>query len=95
MTQIFWAMPAIAVRDTAKHKRHGRRAGVGPTKYDHWTMLQDRLAGLSWAEIEKKHGVVNRTDRPGNAASGLCRNCRTAEKLSPSEVARIFPGAGK
>jgi hypothetical protein len=92
MTQVFWNFPLLEVRETRKQKRKpGQR--TYPHKYDHWQMLQDRIAGMTWAQVEHKHGIPKISGTPGRAARKLAMSSRATWKLQPHEVALLLRGA--
>ncbi len=87
MTQVFWRFPELTVRDTTKRKSKERHYFH---KYDHWQMLQDRLAGMTWAAVEKKHGIPVVNNHPGQHAVSLCSASLAQRKLLPCEVVKVF-----
>jgi hypothetical protein len=82
MTQAFWVFPALAVKPARKRALKGVYR-----KYDHWQMLQDRIAGMSWADIAKKHGIDG-PDGP-RLAYGAALNSNATKRLHPEEVKRL------
>ena len=85
MFQISHLLPAMNVRYTPEKKPKVKQKRVYPTKYDHWAMLQDRLAGMTWPEIAKKHGY---TGDP-NVLSGMCMRSNACRRLTPAEIGRM------
>lgn len=81
--------PEILSKDTAKipnKKIHGRHSDVRKgRKYDHFQMVVDRLSGMMWNEIAKKHNV----NGGGGCARSAVLNSNVVLKLSPQDVKRL------
>lgn len=84
-------LPQLYVRDTSKPK--SRRSGTpvvrANTKYDHFQMLQDRAAGMKWADIAVKHGIPGEQRVASRQARALCLNSAAAKNLKPHEIEKI------
>lgn len=89
--------PSIRVRDDTPQKKPPRQPGIprpragGVVKYDHWQMLQDKIAGMTWEEVAEKHGIVGteKTDA-GRLARGIAMNSAASYKLKPHEVGLLL-----
>lgn len=85
-------MPELLVRET-KPKKRAKQPGIPtprPSKYDHWQMLQDRIAGMTWPAIAEKHGIKSTTtNKAATLAYHLAINSAVASKLKPHEVEKI------
>jgi hypothetical protein len=85
MTQVFYALPEINAKDKKKRIEkdiHGHsKRGTPRPLYDHFQMLKDRIQGMSWHEIAKKHGLKDK-----RAAHSICMNSNAYLKLSPKEI---------
>jgi hypothetical protein len=88
-------LPPVNVRTTPEKPKKKKAQLRGPMayvdrvrhrKYDHDAMLRDRIAGLSWEEIAKKYGVV---DKSPKALATLCFNSSAMKKLKPHEVLKV------
>lgn len=82
---VFWAMPEIHAVVTRKPsaKRGTHR------KYDHFQMLRDRMDGMTWGEIAKKHGVITSSRDAGLVAHDLVFCSKAMRALKPCEVAAL------
>lgn len=95
MTTAYWLLPAINAKDLSPRKTplkgfSNERKPVN-VKYDHWGMLQDKLSGMSWAEVGAKHGVKGESSKEvGRKTYLLCKACKAANRLTPEEVSKIF-----
>lgn len=82
--QLQTVMPSLRVRDS------GNARSQKKSKYDHWQMLQDRMAGMEWADIAEKHGITaNTRNRAATTAYHIATNSVACRKLKPHEVEKI------
>lgn len=97
---VSFVFPAIAVRDTVKPERRKREAGKGykldpwagapSKKYDHAQMLRDRINGMTWEQIAKKHGVQpSKTNPAGANARRIALHSAAARRLTTAEAAAV------
>lgn len=56
-----------------------------PSKYDHKQMLEDRMSGMSWIEIGKKHCVSSKTNL-GSTTCNIAMNSKATHMLTPEQV---------
>lgn len=62
----------------------------GNKKFNHWQMLQDRMQGMTWLEIGRKHDVSGKDDKSiGSNACNAAMRSSAAYKLKPHEVAQL------
>lgn len=86
MTQVFWVFPEVHVKPAPKKERKGPAH-----KYDHWQMLQDRISGMTWTAIGRKHEVSAPEGRDvGRVARLVAMNSNATKRLSPREVQKLF-----
>lgn len=94
MTQVFRALPRLAVRDCEPKKRApmwGRHTNLSQQSGELFAMAQDRIAGMTWAQVAEKHGVAGSGKAtPGSMARGRVLNSsRLMAKLTPRECAAL------
>ena len=95
MTVTFFAWPRIEATDKSRLGVRKKKPETGYRlrqtnafrKYDHQQMFRDRMSGLTWEEVAKKHGVCASSHfSAGYVARALAMNSRAVHQLKPFEV---------
>lgn len=86
--------PQAAPKKKKRLSITGKVVGGNPkTKYDHEAMIKDRLAGMAWEDIAKKHNVQHGLSNAGGIARTLVLKSRASNNLTPEQV-RLLDGVG-
>lgn len=97
MTTISHVLPKILVKDGKTKARLFKNKGFDldqnrskckSHKYDHYAMLMDRIGGMKWLDVSKKHNVPN--DPYGHVARTLALHSSASNKLKPEHVKKLF-----
>lgn len=88
-----FVFPEIHVKDVTPEKKPQRKSVTGklargnPTrKYDHQAMIADRLNGMAWEDIAKKHGVAHGKYRPALMAYNIVMYSKASAQMTPEQV---------